>query len=60
MNPLSSELTFHVHNWLIISLKDFCIVIRKWPTFWPSTGSNNIAFINIIVVFIFLCDVRST
>ena len=27
---------FHVHNWLIISLKDFCIVIRKWPTFWPS------------------------
>ena len=22
--------------WLIISLKDFCIVIRKWPTFWPS------------------------
>ena len=37
MNPLSSELQFHVHNWLIISLKDFCIVIRKWPTFWPST-----------------------
>ena len=36
MNPLSSELPFHVHNWLIISLKDFCIVIRKWPTFWPS------------------------
>ena len=23
-------------NWLIISLKDFCIVIRKWPNFWPS------------------------
>ena len=36
MNPLSSELPFHVHNWLIISLKDFCVVIRKWPTFWPS------------------------
>ena len=36
MNPLSSELPLHVHNWLIISLKDFCIVIRKWPTFWPS------------------------
>ena len=36
MNPLSSELPFHVHNWLIISLKNFCIVIRKWPTFWPS------------------------
>ena len=36
MNPLSSELPFRVHNWLIISLKDFCIVIRKWPTFWPS------------------------
>ena len=33
MNPLSSELPFHVHNWLIIGLKDFCIVIRKWPTF---------------------------
>ena len=38
MNPLSSELPFHAHNWLIISLKYFCIVtvIRKWPTFWPS------------------------
>ena len=38
MNPLSSELPFHfhVHNRLIISLKDFCIVIRKWPTFWQS------------------------
>ena len=36
MNPLSSELPFHAHNWLKISLKDFCIVIRKWPTFWPS------------------------
>ena len=42
MNPLSSELPFHVHNWLIISLKDFCIVIRKRPTFWPS--SYNISF----------------
>ena len=37
MNPLSSELPFHVHNWLIISLEDFCIVIRKWPAFWPSS-----------------------
>ena len=37
MNLLSSELPFHVHNWLFISLKDFCIVIRKWPTFWPSS-----------------------
>ena len=39
MNPLSSELPFHVqdHNWLIIGLKDICIVIRKWLTFWPST-----------------------
>ena len=36
INPFSSELPFHVHNWLIISLKDFCIVIRKWPPFWPS------------------------
>ena len=36
MNPLSSELPFHVHNWLIVSLKDVCIVTRKWPTFWPS------------------------
>ena len=31
MNPLSSKLPFHVHNWLIISLKNYCIVIRKWP-----------------------------
>ena len=38
MNPLSSELPFHVHNWLIISLKDLCIVIRKWPTFLPSNN----------------------
>ena len=37
MNPLSPELPFHVHNWLTISLKDVCIVIRKWPNFWPST-----------------------
>ena len=37
MNPLSSELPFPVHNWLIISLNDFCIVIRKLPTFWPFT-----------------------
>ena len=37
MNPHSSELPFHVHNWLIISLQDFCIVIRKWPTSWPSS-----------------------
>ena len=38
MNPLTSELPFHVHNWLIISLKDFCNVIKKWPTFWPSNS----------------------
>ena len=34
MNPLSSELPFHIHNWLIISLKDLCFVIRKWLTFF--------------------------
>ena len=33
MNPLSSELPFHVHNWLIISLKDFCIVNQKMTNF---------------------------
>ena len=43
MNPLSSELPFHVHNWLIISLKDFCIVIRKWPTFWPSRRKASVS-----------------
>ena len=37
MNPLSSELPFHIHNWLVNSLKDFCIVIRKWPTLGPSS-----------------------
>ena len=42
MNPLLSELPFHAHNWLIISLKDFCIVIRKWPTFWPSRMATSI------------------
>ena len=36
MQPCSSELPFHIHDWLIISLKDFCIVIRKWPPFLPS------------------------
>ena len=29
MQPFSSELPFHIHDWLIISLKDFCFVIRK-------------------------------
>ena len=38
MHLFSSELSFHIHNWLIINLKDFCIVIRKWPTFLPSTS----------------------
>ena len=38
MHPFSSELSFHIHNWLIINLKDFCIVIRKWPSFLPSTS----------------------
>ena len=38
MHPFPSELSFHIHNWLIINLKDFCIVIRKWPTFLPSTS----------------------
>ena len=42
MNPPSSELPFHVHNWLIISLKDFCIVIRKWLTFWPSKSDSDL------------------
>ena len=40
MEPFSSELPYHIHDWLIISLKDFCILIRKWPTFLPSTFSN--------------------
>ena len=44
MNPLSSELPFHVHNWLISSLKDFSIVIRKWPTCISITGSPEINF----------------
>ena len=47
MNPLSSDLPFHVHNWLIISLKDFCNVIRKWPTFWPSNCKLQIYAISI-------------
>ena len=34
MHPFSSELLFHIHDWLIISLKDFCIVVRKWPNFF--------------------------
>ena len=38
VHPFSSELSFHIHNWLIINLKDFCIVFRKWPTFLPSTS----------------------
>ena len=53
MNPLLSELPFHAHNWLIISLKDFCIVIRKWPTFWPSKkmAANLTQIINFKVNF---------
>ena len=38
MEPFLSELPYHIYEWLIISLKDFCIVIRKWPTFLPSIG----------------------
>ena len=41
MIPLSSELPFHVQNWLIISLKDVCIVGRKWPTFLPTSIESN-------------------
>ena len=37
MEPFLSELPYHIYDWLIISLKDFCIVIRKWPTFLPSS-----------------------
>ena len=29
MEPFLSELPYHIHDWLIISLKDFCIVIRQ-------------------------------
>ena len=29
MHLFLSELPFHIHDWLIIGLKDFCIVIRK-------------------------------
>ena len=36
MEPFLSELPYHIYDWLIISLKDFCIVIRKWPTVLPS------------------------
>ena len=36
MEPFLSELPYHIYDWLIISLKNFCIVIRKWPTFLPS------------------------
>ena len=40
--PFSLEWSFHIHNWLIISLEDFCIVtvIRNWPTFLPSSVSQ--------------------
>ena len=50
MNPLSSELLFYVHNCLIISLKDFCIVIRKWPTFLLSTANLSISGVLIKVL----------
>ena len=36
MEQFSSELSDYIHDWLIISLKDFYIVFRKWPTFLPS------------------------
>ena len=34
MQLFASELPFHIHGWLIISLKDVCTVIRKCPTFF--------------------------
>ena len=45
MEPFSSELPYHIHDWLIISLKDVGIVIRKWPTFLPSNKKQiNLAY----------------
>ena len=41
MEPFLSELPYHIYDRLIISLKDFCIVIRKWPTFLPSNLQPN-------------------
>ena len=29
MEPFLSELPYHIYDWLIISLNDFCIVIRN-------------------------------
>ena len=52
MNSLSSELPFHAHNWLIISLKDFCVVIRIWPTFWSSTVANVVSKPVLIIGFV--------
>ena len=48
MEPFLSELPYHIYDWLIISLKDFCIVIRKWPTFLPSTVSLLFLIRNIL------------
>ena len=42
------KITISCHNWVIISLKDFCIVIRTWPTFWPSMEKLNICYIIIL------------
>ena len=60
MNPLSSELPFYVHNWLIISLKDFCVVIRKWPTFWPSTSGYEIPQLVYRLVDLFNLTIECT
>ena len=43
MEPFLSELPYHIYDWLIINLKDFCIVIRKWPTFLPSIKMPRLA-----------------
>ena len=47
MEPFLSELPYHIYDWLIISLKDFCIVIRKWPTFLPSICAPEICIVEI-------------
>ena len=64
MHQFSSELPFHMHDWLIISLKDFCFVIRKWLTFFAiylytvklkvycMSSTNNDTVINSITRFL--------
>ena len=50
MEPYSSERLYHIHDWLIISLKYCCIVFRKLPTFLLSRDNLWLTYLTILTI----------